>query len=97
MKKRLNWQCFSIACEIREYRAVFEEEITDSISFFISYCVYKDVTNNKWCLLITQVFPNSLTLPVIKECNNPDTGRKMAEKNLQEILDGMQKILSKYK
>lgn len=86
--ERLNWKISQEWNEeIREYRSVFEAKITDSIYIFITYRVYYEIADNKWYLL-----PDS-NFSFRKECNDPDTGKRMAEEELQKIFDGMRKLL----
>lgn len=81
---------------VREYRAIFKAKIADSISFHISYDVFMD-NADEWYLNIIQVSPNPLAKIVSIKCYNPETGKQMAEDNLEEIFDGMKKFLEKYK
>ena len=94
MKNRLNWRIdgTDVWNNVRRYKAIFDEKVTDDIRFYISYNVFMD-NSDEWYLGIIQTAPNRNAKPIAIKCYDPENGKIMAEEHLQEIFDGMKKLL----
>lgn len=95
--ERLNWRIRQEQNgEVIEYRAVFCDKLTDSIEVLVHYNLYKSVVNGKYFLwylgMITSSFV-SFTCPFKKECYDFEAGKRMAEEELQKILDETRELL----
>lgn len=95
MKNRLDWYVSGtdVWDNVRRYKAIFDERITDDIRFYISYNVFMD-NSDEWYLGIIQTSPNINASPITIKCYDPEIGKKMAEDELQKIFDGMKKLLN---
>lgn len=94
MKNRLNWYVdqTDVWDNVRSYKAIFKAEITNNITFYISYNVFMD-NADEWYLGIIQTVPNRNAKPITIKCYDPEIGKKMAKDELQKIFDGMKKLL----
>ena len=93
MKNRLDWcvESRNMRGEPVVYRANFAAQITVNIEFYIAYTISL-TPDNKWQFTAFYYSPSCIS-PVIKMCYDVEDGKKMAKEHLQEIFDGMKKIL----
>lgn len=94
MKNRLDWYVDgrNMRGDPVVYKAIFKAKIIDNIRFDITFTISFNAQND-WQLAIFQHEPNHDDIPTIIRCGEPVIGRDMAEEYLQEIFDGMKKIL----
>lgn len=95
MNNHLNWYIDrrDVFDHIRGYKAIFDARITKDIRFYISYNVFMN-NADEWCLSIIQTAPNINANPITIKCYDPEIGKKMAEDELQQIFNGMQKLIN---
>lgn len=73
------------------HRADFKIKITNDIEFYISYTI-SWVEDNIWQFTVFYYLPHGIPA-TIKMCHDIENGKIMAEEHLQEIFDGMKKLL----
>ena len=94
MNTKLNWSETIVdnVGIVHEYAAEFELYITDRICLHINYYVTQDNSNQWWLGIIGGNSDPTAPATTIR-CNDPNSGKQLAQEDVQKILDGIKNVV----